>query len=231
MGGIGVPAGGEGLAFGGSGTGCHSRRLDLVGPRARWAAGANLGPVHNPAEESMPRTPKSPNLIIDVDETPDAEVLGRARCYAIARQKASRLERDRVLASEEERLADCDYHRASNDRLVDNLAADDRTMGFTGTTGVSSSDGPLDRATGAAWHRFQVLVEARSRLDVLCEQANRQVQEAQEALMSATAALVAESEEGERDGGHDEGFDLLDGGGTRAATLDELDAEGVTSAA
>ncbi len=179
----------------------------------------------------MPRNPKSPDLMPDVDQTSDAEVLERARCYAIARQRASRLERDRVLASEEERLADCDYHRAFNDRLVDNLAADDRTMGFTGTTGVPSGDGPLDRETGAAWHGFQVLVEARSRLDVLCEQANRQVQEAQEALMSAAAALVVESEAGERDGGHDEGFDLLVGGGTGAATLDEPDAEGVTSAA
>ena len=175
----------------------------------------------------MPRTPQSPNLIIDVDETPDAEVLERARCYAIARRRASRLERDRVLASEEERLADCDYHRAFNDRLVDNLAADDRTMGFTGTTGVPSGDGPLDRETGAAWHGFQVLVEARSRLDVLCEQANRQVQEAQEALMSAATALAADSEEGDRD----EGFDLVVGGGTEAATPDEMDVEDVTSAA
>ena len=179
----------------------------------------------------MPRTPKSPDLLPDVDQASDAEVLECARCYAIARQKASRLERDRVLASEEERLAECDYHRAFNDRLVDNLAADDRTIGFTGTTGVSSGDGPLDRETGAAWHALQVLVEARSRLDVLCEQANRQVQEAQEALMSATAALVVGFEEGERDGGHDEGFDLLVGGGTKAATPDEPDAEGVTSAA
>ena len=179
----------------------------------------------------MPRNPKSPDLMPDVDQTSDAEVLERARCYAIARQRASRLERDRVLASEEERLADCDYHRASNDRLVDNLAADDRTMGFTGTTGVSSGDGPLDRETGAAWHRFQVLVEVRNRLDVLCEQANRQVQEAQEALMSATADLAVDSEEGDYDGGRDEGFDLLVCEGTEVAVSDEADAEGVTSAA
>ena len=203
----------------------------MEGPRARWSARANLGPANEPVEESMSRNHESPDPTINVDQSPEAKVLERARRYAIASQKARWLERDRVLAGEEEKLAECDYHRASNDRLADNLVVDDRTMGFTGTTGVTSGDGPLDRETGVAWHGFQVLVEARSRLDVLCEQANRQVQEAQEALISATSALVVDSDEGERDGGHDEGFDLLVGGGPEVVTPDEADAEGVTSAA
>ncbi len=174
---------------------------------------------------------ESPDLMINVDQSPEAKVVEIARRYALASQKARRLERDRVLAGEEERLAECDYHKASNDRLADNLVADDRTMGFTGTTEATSGDGPMDRKTGAAWHGFQVLMEARSRLDVLCEQANRQVKEAQEALMSATAVLLGDFEEGELHGGRDEGFDLLVGGGTGAATPNEPDAEGVTSAA
>ena len=115
----------------------------------------------------MSRNHESPDPTINVDQSPEAKVLERARRYAIASQKARWLERDRVLAGEEEKLAECDYHRASNDRLADNLVADDRTMGFTGMTGVTSGDGPLDRDTGVAWHGFQVLVEARSRLDVL----------------------------------------------------------------
>ena len=175
----------------------------------------------------MPHNHESPDLMINVDQALEAKVLERARRYALVSQKARWLERDRVLVSEEERLAECDYHRASNDRLADNLVADDRTMGFTGTTRVTPGDGPLDHETGVAWHGFQVLVEARSRLDVLCEQANRQVQEAQEALMSAATALAADSEEGDRD----EGFDLVVGGGTEAATPDEMDVEDVTSAA
>ena len=179
----------------------------------------------------MPHNHESPDLTINVDQSPEAKVLELSRRYAAVSQKARWLERDRVLAGEEEKLAECDYHRASNDRLANNLVADDRTMGFTGMTGVTSGDGPLDRETGAAWHGFQVLVEARSRLDVLCEQANRQVEEAQEALMSATAALVVDSEEGECDGAHDEGFDLLVGGGPEVVTPDEADGEDVTSAA
>ena len=179
----------------------------------------------------MPHNHESPDLTINVDQSPEAKVLELARCYAAVSQKARWLARDRVLAGEVEKLAECDYHRASNDRLANNLVADDRTMGFTGMTGVTSGDGPLDRETGAAWHGFQVLVEARSRLDVLCEQANRQVEEAQEALISATAALVVDSEEGECDGAHDEGFDLLVGGGPEVVTPDEADGEDVTSAA
>ncbi|MEC8946850.1 MAG: hypothetical protein VX897_00840 [Actinomycetota bacterium] len=187
--------------------------------------------MNEPIEESMTRHHESPDLRINADQSSEAKVLECARRYAVASQKAGWLERDRVLAREEERLAECDYHRASNDRLMDNLVADDRTMGFTGTTGVASGDDPVDRETGAAWHGFQVLVEARSRLDVLCEQANRRVQEAHEALMSATAALVVDSEEGEREDGRDEGFDLLVGGGTQAVPPVEVGAEGVTSAA
>ncbi|GIT00826.1 MAG: hypothetical protein CM1200mP26_25380 [Acidimicrobiales bacterium] len=83
----------------------------------------------------MSRNHESPDLTINVNQSPEAKVLERARRYAAASQRARWLERDRVLAGEEEKLAECDYHRASNDRLADNLVADDRTMGFTGTLG------------------------------------------------------------------------------------------------
>ena len=181
----------------------------------------------------MPRSHESPNQLPDVNQTPEAEVLEHARRYALAHQGSGRLQRERVLAIEDERLAECDLHAASNDRLAVNLASNNRTMGFTGTTVAPSGDGPLDRETGAASHRFQVLLEARERLDVLCDRAKRQVNEAHEALVSATAALAVDPEKSQNTGGHDEGFGILVGGGTRAkdASDDEEITEAVTSAA
>ena len=61
----------------------------------------------------------------------EAEVLDSARCYAKARQRAEVLHRKQTLAVEAERLADCDFHDASNDRFTANLEAGDRAMGFT----------------------------------------------------------------------------------------------------
>jgi len=182
----------------------------------------------------MIRIPESADLgAADTNQTPEAVVLKRARHYALSRQEAEQLCRDRVLATEAERLAECDLHAASNDRFAGNLEADGRTVGFTGTTGTPSVDGPLDRETGAASHRYQVLLEARERLDVLCDRAIRQADEAHEALISGAMALAVDAEEGENDCSDDEDFDLLAGGGVdpKAATYEPGDTEIGTSAA
>ncbi|MBH99276.1 MAG: hypothetical protein CL467_01585 [Acidimicrobiaceae bacterium] len=182
----------------------------------------------------MTTIPESADLATaDTNQTPEDVVLKRARQYALSRQEAERLCRDRVLATEEERLAGCDLHAVSNDRFAVNLEADGRTVGFTGTTRVPSGDGPIDRETGAASHRYQVLLEARERLDVLCDRAVRQADEAHEALISATIALAVHAKESENDYCNDEEFDLLAGGGVdpKAATYEKEDTEIGTSAA
>ena len=46
----------------------------------------------------------------------EAEVLDGARCYANACRRAEVLHRKRTLAVEAERLADCDFQDASNER-------------------------------------------------------------------------------------------------------------------
>ena len=190
----------------------------------------------------MPHIPEShaeTSPVHPPEAAAEQQVLEVARGYARAQQWAGELHRARVLAIEDERLADCDFHAASNDRFADNLAADDRTMGFTGTTVAPSGDGPMDGASGAASHRYQVLLEARKRLDVLCDRADRELDEAHGALLATTVGLLpsgeAHVEEGtvseEPDEDREAGFDLLVGGGTDAAAEVEAGAEGVTSAA
>ena len=180
----------------------------------------------------MPQIPDSPETTTDL--TSEELVVARARDYDEARQRATGFHRDRVLAIEEERFADCDFHAASNNRFADNLTADDRTMGFTGTTEAPSGDGPLDRQSGEARHRFEVLQEARQRLDVLCDRADRELDEAHGALLAATEGLAAEAAE-EDENGHVEGFDLVVGGGADAEAAvtgtEDTDSSGVSSAA
>jgi len=190
----------------------------------------------------MPHIPEShaeTSPVHPPEAAAEQQVLEVARGYARAQQWAGELHRARVLAIEDERLADCDFHAASNDRFADNLAADDRTMGFTGTTVAPSGDGPMDGASGAASHRYQVLLEARKRLDVLCDRADRELDEAHGALLATTVGLLPSGEARVEEGTVSEepaedreaGFDLLVGGGTDAAAEVEAGAEGVTSAA
>lgn len=180
----------------------------------------------------MSQTPSSPETTSD--QTQEEQVVARARDYDEARQRAADLHRDRIVADEEERLADSDFHAASNDRFAANLTADDRTMGFTGTTEAPSSDGePVDQKTGWANHRYQVLLEARKRLDVLCDRADRELDEALGALLSATDGLrqVAGEDEESDDV---EAFDLVVGGRVDAAVKESdeaVDLTGATSAA
>ncbi len=171
----------------------------------------------------MPRIPDTPEI---TSAPAFDELVARARDYDEARQRATGVHRDRTLAIDEERLADCDYHEASNDRFAANLTADDRTMGFTGTTEAPRIDGePVDQKTGWANHRYQGLLVDRKRLDVLCDRADRELDEAHGALLAATEGLMPEVGEGD---GSDrvEGFDLVVGGGGDSVTS-KSDEEGV----
>jgi len=180
----------------------------------------------------MSQIPDSPETTSD--QIQEERVVARARDYDEARQRAADLHRDRIVAGEEERLADSDFHAVSNDRFAANLTADDRTMGFTGTTEAPSSDGePVDQKTGWANYRYQVLLEARKRLDVLCDRADRELDEALGALLSATDGLrqVAGEDEESDDA---EAFDLVVGGRVDAAVKESdeaVDLTGATSAA
>ena len=81
----------------------------------------------------------------------EAEVLDGARCYANARRWSEVLHRKQTLAVEAERLADCDLHDASNERLNANLEAGDRAMGFTTPVDPPSEVGGVDdHQTGKA---------------------------------------------------------------------------------
>ncbi len=73
----------------------------------------------------MPYSPESQK------PSTEPEVLDGARHYANARRRTEVLHRKRTLAIEAERLADCDFHDASNERFSANLKAGDRAMGFT----------------------------------------------------------------------------------------------------
>ena len=148
----------------------------------------------------------------------EAEVLDSARCYADARQRTEVLHRKRTLAVEAERLADCDFHDVSNERLTANLEADDRAMGFTAAvdqpSGVSGVD---DYPTGKARLAYERHLAARKRLDAESDQADRELEEALGVLLTAASGLVEDTEGSEEHRSDDEGLNLLAGGGVAQA--------------
>ena len=144
----------------------------------------------------------------------DAEVLDGARCYANARRWAEVLHRKQRLAVEAERLADCDLHDASNERLNANLEAGDRAMGFTTPGGPPSGVGGVDDyPTGKAHLAYERHLAARKRLDAQCDQADRELEEALEVLTTAASGLVEDTDGSEEHTSDDEGLNLLAGGG------------------
>ena len=144
----------------------------------------------------------------------DAEVLDGARCYANARRWAEVLHRKQTLAVEAERLADCDLHDASNERLNANLEAGDRAMGFTMPVGPPSGVGGVDDyPTGKAHLAYERHLAARKRLDAQCDQADRELEEALALLTTAASRLVEDADGSEEHTSDDEGLDLLAGGG------------------
>ena len=163
----------------------------------------------------------------------EAEVLDGARCYADARQRTEVLHRKRTLAVEAERLADCDFHDASNERLTANLKADDRAMGFTaavdGPSGVGRVD---DYPTGKARLAYERHLAARKRLDAECDQADRELEESLGVLLTAASCLVEDVDGSEDHSPDDEGFNLLVGGGAgQAAESNDRGTTGTNEAA
>ena len=163
----------------------------------------------------------------------DTEVLDSARCYANARRRAEVLHQKRTLAIEAERLADCDLHDASNERFTANLEADDRTMGFTGAVdGPSEVGGVDDYPTGKARLAYERHLAARKRLDAECDQADRELEEARGALLTAVSGLAEDTDGSEDHSTDDEGFNLLVGGGAgQEVESKDSGAPGVNEAA
>ena len=148
----------------------------------------------------------------------EAEVLDSARCYADARQRTEVLHRKRTLAVEAERLADCDFHDVSNERLTANLEADDRAMGFTAAVdGPSGVGGVDDYPTGKAHLAYERHLAARKRLDAECDQAARELEEALGVLLTGASGLVEDTDGSEENSSDDEGLNLLVGGGAGQA--------------
>ena len=157
----------------------------------------------------------------------EAEVLDSARCYAKARQRAEVLHRKQTLAVEAERLADCDFHDASNERFTANLEAGDRAMGFTAAVdGPSGVGGVDDYPTGKAHLAYERHLAARKRLDVECDQADRELEEALGVLLTAASGLMEDVDGSEDHRPDDEGFNLLVGGGAGQAV--ESNDDGTT---
>ena len=163
----------------------------------------------------------------------EAEVLDGARCYADARQRPEVLHRKRTLAVEAERLADCDFHDVSNERLTANLEADDRAMGFTAAVdGPSGVRGVDDYPTGKARLAYERHLAARRRLDAECDQADRELEESLGVLLTAASCLVEAVDGSEDHSPDDEGFNLLVGGGAgQAAESNDSGATGTNEAA
>ena len=148
----------------------------------------------------------------------EAEVLDSARCYAKDRQRAEVLHRKQTLAVEAERLADCDFHDASNERFTANLEAGDRAMGFTAAVdGPSGVGGVDDYPTGKARLAYERHLAARKRLDAECDQADRELEESLGVLLTAASGLVEDVDGAEDHSPDDEGFNLLVGGGAGKA--------------
>ena len=163
----------------------------------------------------------------------DAEVLDGARCYANARRRAEVLHRKQTLAIEAERLADCDLHDASNERLNANLKAGDRAMGFTMPVDPPSGVGGVDDyPTGKARLAYERHLAARKRLDAECDQANRELEESLGVLLTAASCLVEDVDGSEDHSPDDEGFNLLVGGGAgQAAESNDRGTTGTNEAA
>ena len=156
-----------------------------------------------------------------------AEVEAGARSYANARRRAEVLHRKRTLAVEAERLADCDFHDASNERFNANLKAGDRAMGFTTPVDPPSGVGGVDDyPTGKAHLAYERHLAARKRLDVECDQADRELEEALGVLLTAASGLMEDVDGSEDHRPDDEGFNLLVGGGAGQAV--ESNDDGTT---
>ena len=158
----------------------------------------------------------------------DAEVLDGARCYANARRWSEVLHRKQTLAVEAERLADCDLHDASNERLNANLEAGDRAMGFTMPVDPPSGVGGVDDyPTGKAHLAYERHLAARKRLDAECDQADRELEEALAVLLTAASGLVEDADGSEEHDSDDKGFNVLAGGGAtqKVESNDSEDAD------
>ena len=144
----------------------------------------------------------------------ETDVLDGARCYANARRLAEVLHRKRTLAVEAERLADCDFHDASNERFNANLKAGDRAMGFTTPVDPPSGVGGVDDyPTGKAHLAYERHLAARKRLDAECDQADRELEEALGVLLAGASGLVEDTDGSEEHSSDDEGLNLLVGRG------------------
>ena len=144
----------------------------------------------------------------------EAEVLNGARCYANACRRAEVLHQKRTLAVEAERLADCDFNDASNEQFAAYLEAGDRSMGFTKAVDRPSKVGGVDDyPTGKALLDHNRQSAARKRLDVECDQADRELEEANAVLLTAALGLVEDVDGSEEHGSGDKGFTVLAGGG------------------
>ncbi len=156
-----------------------------------------------------------------------AEVEAGARSYANARRRTEVLHRKRTLAVEAERLADCDFHDASNERFNANLEAGDRAMGFTTPVDPPSGVGGVDDyPTGKAHLAYERHLATRKRLDAECDQADRELEEALGVLLTAASGLVEDTDGSEEHNSDDEGLNLLAGGGV--AQKVESDGSGDT---
>ena len=144
----------------------------------------------------------------------EAEVLDGARCYADACRRAEGLHGKRTLAIEAERLADCDFNDASNEQFAAYLEAGDRSMGFTKAVDRPSKVGGVDDyPTGKALLDHNRQSAARKRLDAECDQADRELEEANAVLLTAASGLVEDVDGSEEHGSGDKGFNVLAGGG------------------
>jgi len=144
----------------------------------------------------------------------EAEVLDGARCYANACRRAEVLHRKRTLAVEAERLADCDFDDTSNEQFAAYLEAGDRSMGFTKAVDRPSKVGGVDDyPTGKALLDHNRQSAARKRLDAECDQADRELEEANAVLLTAALGLVEDVDGSEEHGSGDKGFTVLAGGG------------------
>ena len=170
----------------------------------------------------MPYSPESQK------PSTEPEVLDGARHYANARRRTEVLHRKRTLAIEAERLADCDFHDASNERFSANLKAGDRAMGFTTPVDPPSGVGGVDdHPTGKAHLAYERHLAARKRLDAECDQADRELEEALGVLLTAASGLVEDSDGSEENDSDDEGLNLL----TRGRVAKEVESDGDEAAA
>ena len=175
----------------------------------------------------MPYSPESQKPFTE------SEVLDGARHYANARRQTEALHRKRTLAIEAERLADCDFHDASNERFSANLTAGDRAMGFTTPVDPPSGVGGVDDyPRGKAHLAYERRLAARKRLDAECDQTDRELEEALGVLLTAASGLVDDTGGPEEHASEDESLNLLVGGGaTEEAVSNDSGEAGVDEVA